>query len=407
MHSKFINLILIILLYISCREPYNPKIDEGQNALVVEGLVTDDSIPYEVKLSIAETFNNSNGYTPVHSARVSVYDNMGNTYYFRESGNEYITDSNEFVGMPGRTYTLYIETQDGNVYESTPQLMPANDFTDSASAELESKETLVRNYSGDYTVSNVQGVTLLTDIKYRSDTLPRLRFSPSIISEYTWFNTYHPEWPAFFLQDFYSRTPAFFCWSTSVPRDLISLTGEEYSTSLNLIQKHSVCFIPTYYTYATMEFDTLFPSITIYPRSLPPVTFEILPPDTILNAKIENRVIIVKRYSLNQEAYQFYKNVNSLLTAEGKIFDPVPRQFKGNILCKNDPQRKVLGFFEASSVKTNYYAIKPGSDSVQIVKTINFPSAKGFVRWDSIERSSFDPHLYDEQPPVPPDFWIK
>jgi hypothetical protein len=407
MHSKFINLILIIVLYISCREPYNPKIDESQNALVVEGLVSDDNIPYEVKLSIAEPFNNSNDYTPVHSARVSVYDDMGNTYNFKESGKMYITDSNEFVGIPGKTYTLHIETQDGNVYESTPQLMPANDFTDSASAKLETKETLVRNYSGDYTVSYVPGVTLLTDIKYGSDSMPRLRFSHSIITEYTYFNTYHPEWPVFKLKNFYSRTPAFFCWYTSVPNDLISLTGEEHLTSLNLIQKHSVCFIPTYYTYATKEIDTLFPTLTICSQSGRCLTFIILPPDTILNATIENRVITVKQYSLNQEAYEFYKNINTLLTAQGKIFDPVALQFKGNILCKNDPQRIAFGFFEASSVRKKYYAIKPGSDQVQIVQNFKFPSAKGYVRWDSIQRSGFDIHQDDEQPPVPPDFWIK
>jgi hypothetical protein len=384
----------------SCREIYDPKIDEAQNSLVVEGLMTDEVRPYVIKLSIAEPFNSYDNYPLVRSAKVSITDNKGNIFNLQDEGGTYVSDPKELIGQAGRIYTLHIETTDGNIYESTPQFLLPNYSDVKASAVFKTKEILVQDYNGNYSKSTINGVDLLYDIKYDSDTMPKFRFLQTMTTEYIYINTYHPEFLKRVLRELYSRSPVVFCWSASVPDDLVNLTDEEYETSNDLIQKHSVCFIPTYYTKQTNEIDSILPYV-VYVHKGSVDTVYILPPDTVVNVPIVNRIIRVTQYRLNQETFQYYKNINTLLSAQGKIFDPVAFQFTGNITCKNNPQKKALGFFEASSAITKYYFIRPGEDTVHTIQSYNPPAPEGCERWDSIP---MDQGSTEE--PVPPSFWV-
>jgi len=105
----------------------------------------------------------------------------------------------------------------------------------------------------------------------------------------------------------------------------------------------------------------------------------------------------ITQYRINNETFQFYKNVNSLLSAQGKIFDPIAFQFQGNMSCKTNSQKLVLGFFEASSVKRMYVNIKPGTVTVNPMQSYDLPSAYGCVSGISSETM---PSVF------PPDFWV-
>jgi hypothetical protein len=174
-----------------------------------------------------------------------------------------------------------------------------------------------------------------------------------------------------------------------VPTDL-NITDEKYQTSSNDIQNHVVCFLPTELTYFTTYTDTI-KNLTSKP---PTITLK----DSMLYASIVTRVIKVTQYRINNETYQFYKNVNTLLSASGKIFDPIAFQLQGNITCKTNPQKLALGFFEASSVRNNIYSIKPGERKVSPVKSYNLPSASGCVGGPT---PSDPASVYP-----PPDFWV-
>jgi hypothetical protein len=45
------------------------------------------------------------------------------------------------------------------------------------------------------------------------------------------------------------------------------------------------------------------------------------------------------------------------MQSEGKLFDPVAAQLTGNIKCISDPEKKAIGFFEASSVSCSAYIV--------------------------------------------------
>jgi hypothetical protein len=383
-------LIFILSICNSCRKVYDPKIDIVKDALVVEGLITDEAKPYVIKLSLALPYNNPDSNPVLHFAKVSVSDDRGSTYEFSETGNTYVSDPTIFVGQPGRRYTLHIETPDSNIYESTPQLLLADNSSINVSAVSMEQEMLVEEQSGQFKKTLVDGVNLLTDIKFVSDSLPRYRFLPIITTEYTYVYVGH--------FDAYStfRGAGYFCWYESVPDELVNLTDMTHEISSNEIQNHTLCFIRNEYYYYANWTDTMVDYNTFIP-ALHYINIR----DSFFYAPIVNRVITLKQYRINQETYQFYKDLNTILSAQGKIFDPIAFQVKGNISCLNNPQKLSLGFFEASSLKTHYYFIKPGSTTVHPIQSFTPPYPTCCYRWDSIPQQEDIP-----EEPEPPTFWV-
>ncbi|HEY4785050.1 MAG TPA: DUF4249 family protein, partial [Bacteroidales bacterium] len=202
-----------------------------------------------------------------------------------------------------------------------------------------------------------------------TDTISRFRFESVVTTEYMYSMMISP-----------TRTDVYYCWYSENPDNLVNLTDEKYQTSSYDIQNHTVCFIPTVYMYPVDYVDS--------------VTRK----DSLLNASIANRIIRVTRYRMNNESFQYYKDINSLLSAQGKIFDPTAYQFKGNITCISNPQKLALGLFEASSVRTSIYTIKPGSIKVNQISSFNLPSPSGCVG----VISSLEPPSSGG----PPDFWV-
>jgi len=297
----------------SCKRVYNPDINASQDVLVVDGLITNEIQNYGIRLTRSSTFDNSSSdYKYVTGAKVSISDNLGNNYKVTEFRfGEYYTDSTELVGMPGRIYTLHIVTEDDNIYESSPQELLSSSSQDSVYAVNSTKAELVSDGNGGYNHIITAGIDLLTDITNNGDISPRFRFKSSITLLSTcggasYSNTYSAD-------------------------DLVSLTEEKYTTTSLNIRGHIICFVPTVYIVKQDCGD----------------------------AGVYRRTIKISRYRINNETYQYYKNINLLLSAQGKIFDPITTQFKGNITCINHPQKLALGFFEASSVKTNIYSSMP------------------------------------------------
>jgi hypothetical protein len=65
----------------------------------------------------------------------------------------------------------------------------------------------------------------------------------------------------------------------------------------------------------------------------------------------------LSQYTLNRETYLYYKSLYGQIQSEGKLFDPVAAQLNGNIKCITDPEKKTIGFFEASAVSYSEYIV--------------------------------------------------
>jgi hypothetical protein len=331
-------LILIILfgLQVSCSKLYNADINTDKRILVADGMITNEDAPYNIHLSYALPFDSIGTGQPAYSAEVYVTDDQGNnfTFFEKENGN-YKSDSVQFTGQPGNTYTLHITTSDGEIYESDPQQLYPGVSPDSLYAEFDSQETLSK-INGLKILSH--GADVLADISNNEVTSSRFRFTVNLVIQY-----------------FYSICPPFqscyyfYCWQTNNANTSINLTGGEYSENSAFISKHTVCFIDDN-SYCNAQ------TYAIGPQR-PDLSYQSVARGGYQNYMIHHRIIYLKQYSLNNEAYLYYKGMSKMLQSEGRLFDPIAVQLNGNIKCISDPEKKALGFFEASSVNSSAYTI--------------------------------------------------
>jgi hypothetical protein len=115
--------LIIATTLCTCIDPYSPTLKGYESLLVVDGLITDQSSSYSVKLSkTIQGEDKSPAMIP--SAQVFITDDKSESVSLESKGNGiYKTDSIKFAGTVGRTYILHIITAEGNKYESDPCIM--------------------------------------------------------------------------------------------------------------------------------------------------------------------------------------------------------------------------------------------------------------------------------------------
>jgi hypothetical protein len=114
----------LILLLLSCVDPIEFEVPPAQSQLVVEGLITDAPGPYRVRLTRAMSVGNEIPIPKlVPRARITLFDDEGNSEDFADAGNgEYLTGG-VITGQVGHRYYIKIVTDDGNTFESEPDLL--------------------------------------------------------------------------------------------------------------------------------------------------------------------------------------------------------------------------------------------------------------------------------------------
>jgi hypothetical protein len=332
--------IILIGLMTSCYKVYDPHIDTTEKVLAVDGLITNQKDVYHVTLSYSRPFNSKEKATPVSAANVYVTDDVSNSYIFKETGKgDYISDSLQFTGIPGRTYRLHIITQDGTEYESDPQRLFPEAYPDSIYAEFDNKEILER-VSG--LKINTHGANILADIRNKSDSLPRYRLTSNLVMQYYYIVYYQLNLYTVFHFDFY-------CWQTVNACPNINLTGGEYSLNSASVRKHPVCFLDDNFNVYALRYGLKFNIEDTTGSEIKTTYYQFY--------MIHHRILYLNQYTLNNEAYLYYKSLDEQMQSEGKLFDPIATQLNGNIKCISDPEIRAIGFFEASSVSNSAYIV--------------------------------------------------
>ncbi|WP_422362282.1 DUF4249 domain-containing protein [Reichenbachiella sp.] len=123
--SSYIAIFLIVFIYSSCIDEIDLDLDTGESHLVVFGWITNEIVPYEIKLSISNGYSDQTGYPAVSGAEVFVTDQEGDRYDFVEipGTGKYQSDPTNFVGSPGSVYQLTV-LHNQNIYTSSPEEMP-------------------------------------------------------------------------------------------------------------------------------------------------------------------------------------------------------------------------------------------------------------------------------------------
>ena len=339
MKPVFILYILSIGFLTSCYKVYEPKIDKGQNVLVVNGMVTNKTEAYHIMLSYADPYNSSASPEPYAGANVYVSDDLGNQYSFHEVNNgDYASDSMQFTGLPGRNYHLHIATADGTEYESATQRLFPEVSPESVYTEFDTQITLDKN-TGLKTITH--GAQILADIPNVSDTIPQFRITSNLVMQYYYNIGYLLNWDMLLTFNYY-------CWVTVNSNTNINLTGVDYSINSSSIKRHSVCFLDNNFTVYGPRYD-----LKLNMADTTDAKHEV----GYRNYDIHHRILYINQYTLSNDTYQYYKSLDAQMQSEGKLFDPIAAQLTGNIKCITDPNKKVIGFFEASSVNCSAYIV--------------------------------------------------
>lgn len=107
----------------ACEDVIDLETNSNEPLLVVDGWITNQPETQTIRLSQTAPYFSNQTAEPVLGAEVVVEDNLGNIYQFKDATNTgYYTWRDSIMGYVGRSYTLTIKTQEGNVYTATNEI---------------------------------------------------------------------------------------------------------------------------------------------------------------------------------------------------------------------------------------------------------------------------------------------
>jgi hypothetical protein len=293
-------IIFLLIVFASCKKPYNPPAIRVDNKfLVIDGtLINSPDSPTIITLSrTVKLTDTTQAIYPETGANVSVEDSTGGTFNFFETPN------GKYQSVPLSLnnldkYRLKITTSNGEAYTSdfveikqTPPIdsitwQQQNDVMIYVNTHDPSNNT--KYYRWDYTETWQNRAPLQSELGVENGLI--------------YYVTDHPD------------RQKYNCWSTDYSTDI--LIGSSVALSQDVI--------------------SMAPIATVAQNSV----------------KIGIRYsILVKQYALTSEAYQYFSILKKNTENLGSIFDAQPTQLTGNIHSVTNPSEIVIGYFTASSVQ--------------------------------------------------------
>ncbi len=306
------NLSLLLLIG-SCIYPFDPPSEDYENLLVVEAFLTDSDDAFEVVLSRSIPIDT--GYNlPEENALISISDDLGGIYdLYEENPGRYMSFP-DFTAQTGRIYRLHIQTTDGQQYESDSVFLLETPPIDSVFFRYEERVAT----EGEKNNKGLQIYVTTHDSKNS-----------------TWFYRwdYKETW------EFRSKYRSLHIWEDEMVKDredLIYRCWKNYISSNVLVA-----------TSNTLNEDIIseFPLVYVSNSS---------------DRLMLKYSILVKQYALNEESYNYWKELEKINENLGTFFDPQPSTIKGNISNINDENDIVLGYFDGSSVQEKRIFISKG-----------------------------------------------
>lgn len=290
-----------------CTTPYNYQTNGFEDAIVVQATITNEYKNQEIKLSRTYKLEEK---TPTFESKavISVTDDIGNKYEFKESNESYIS-LNQFQASPDRTYQLYILTKDGRSYISSSEKLPQQTQID----KLESKVV---------TKNGELGVEITVN---SSDPTNNSRYY-----RYEYEETYKVVAPKWYYQ---KAVPVFFA-PGSVPKGKLVFEDRTEEARICFLDQKSTDLILTNTNQLSEDKVVDFPVRFISVK------------DPVIRSRYS---ILVKQYVQTLAAHTFYETLKEISSNGSILSQTQPGFFYGNIKPVDNPGEKVIGFFDVSS----------------------------------------------------------
>jgi len=320
-----VGLVLGIILFTSCEEIYKPELEIVTGTLVVESHVTNDPNLNFVKLSKTNDFYNTEAQEKVTGARVDLVLVTGTNLRPIETPFKSTEESPGFYTfqnfpVPGSKYKLRIMVG-RDIFESNLELMPPLPVIDSLYTGYKVEKSYRTDSYGPPTLVESPGQGIYIDAPL-TPALQYYRFNWRTVLQWT----YYP----IILNG--PSQPSYLGWISRYMDGEFNLAGTKQFSSSDHVAKHSILSLPY--------------NINAYLDSAEQIG--------------SGWIVLLDQYGISKDSYTFYENLNKQLSAEGNLFDPLLAQVYGNIHCKNDASKIVLGYFDLNSYRHYRYFLNLG-----------------------------------------------
>ena len=330
----YIWMVLMVLVG-SCIEPFHPVIEETQEMLVINGVVTDQPGVHHVQVSRSTPFSDPL-FNPVPDCVIRVEDEHGDMKMYEEKAPgiyESLLDAS-FLAV-GKSYRLIVDTPDGNEYQSAFDTLLACSPIDSLYYEVKQQGTSDPEL-------NHNGIQFFTDVTGTSNTSRNYRW----LLEETWeyYSTHHAQyiWDGNILLemmvDSLSR-----CYMTDTIKELYSASTR--FLSVNKLLRHPLNYVSD------------------------------------RTPRLKRRYsLLVKQQSLTNEAFTYWDKMSDQSSETGGLYETQPSSAIGNIFNVNDPNEKVLGCFYATQQRSKRLTMKLVDEDWFFVRGFNYECTPDTIR---------------------------
>lgn len=299
--SKIRISILLVIITCACVRDFTPLVNDYDETMVIEALITDQPVANYVKVSISHPLWKKILPVPLRYFTITITDDLGGIYTLKETSTYgiYATDPLKFRGVPGREYVLRVKTTKdfGNyTYESYPvKLIPV--------PQVDTMYYVKKAIENTYPPS--QGCDVFLD-------------------------THDPTGICRFYRWEYVET-----WEFHIPYNI----------------KNQVCWISENSKGIAIKNSDKLEGNHIFRQ---PVISINNPVDRLL----VKYSILVKQYSLDEKEYIYWERLKNSVDQTGGIYDIIPATVPNNLFCVEDSLKKVLGYFSVSAVSEKRLFIK-------------------------------------------------
>jgi hypothetical protein len=314
-----LSFLLLVLMTSSCIRSFEPDIRAiDENKYVVSGLVSEGDEIQTVNVSRSSPINDPS-YLPVTGCTVVIWDDLGHPFPLQDAGDgDYTGTVDPSSLVAGRSFMVEIATPAGERIVSGFDTL----FT---SPEIDSvyylREDIEGNTPGQFTL----GIQFYLDFNGDETNSPYFRWD---LYE-TW--EYHSDYP---LEWYYDGT-------------VHHVFPPDYSLSVCWTTRR----VPTIYTLST--------------RNLQENKYNLFPLNYVTNRTPRLQYgysLLVRQHSLSERAYLYWEQQRINSDQEGGLYEKQPVAVKGNLSIPGDPEKEVLGFFGAGTVKTKRIFVRQVPD---------------------------------------------
>jgi hypothetical protein len=383
---------ILMILFVGCIEQYYPEEDDlTTGTLVINAHLTNRAGEQVIEISRSAGLTYPS-FDPVSGSLAEVIREDGEVKEFLEfSPGYYKAELDETFLQTGASFMLHVSTPDGNEYESRFEMLHPVPAIDSLYYEVES-------YSFAYGSDPVGGIRFYCDFTYDDEGYEYIRWD--LTETYEYHNRkdlgYYYLDPEHWLRPVPDTSIYYVCY---ISNELFQI----HSMSLRSLNFGHYVKKPFYFVPNNQHEQTLHHKYSL----------------------------LVKQYSLGEEAFYYWNELKKNSQEQGSLFDSQPALLKSNIRNVNDENEYVLGFFSmAGMVEKRAFAIEP--DGLDRSPYINhcYPrqhppdqvtfAVGGYYRFDltpiyftmwggtplvRVNKSCIDCRAYKNSTHIPPDFW--